>query len=47
MPSAYGHCAPQYDPVRHDFDLRLADEIEREAQALLIPDQPLQTGLGG
>ena len=39
--------APHYDPVRHDFDLRLADEIEREAQALLIPDQPLQTGLGG
>ena len=39
--------APQYDSVRHDFDLRLADEIEREAQALLIPDQPLQTGLGG
>ena len=39
--------APHYDPVRHDFDLGLADEMEREAQALLIPEQPLQTGLGG
>ena len=39
--------APHYDPVRHDFDLGLADEIEREAQALLIPEQPLQAGLGG
>lgn len=39
--------APEYDPVRRDFDLRLADEIEQEAQALLIPEQPLQTGLGG
>ena len=39
--------APHYDPVRHDFDLGLADEMEREAQALLIPEQPLQAGLGG
>lgn len=39
--------APDYDPVRRDFELRLADEMEREAQALLIPEQPLQAGLGG
>ena len=39
--------APHYDPVRHDFDLGLADEMEREAQALLIPEQPPQAGLGG
>jgi hypothetical protein len=39
--------APDYDPVRRDFELRLADEMEREAQALLIPEQPLLAGLGG
>lgn len=39
--------APHYDPVRHDFDLGLAEEMEREAQALLTPEKPLQTGLGG
>ena len=39
--------APHYDPVRHDFNLGLADEMEREAQALLIPENPLKTGLGG
>ena len=39
--------APDYDPVRRDFDLGLADEMEREAQALLIPQEPLKTGLGG
>lgn len=39
--------APDYDPIRRDFELGLADEMEREAQALLIPDQPLQTGIGG
>ena len=39
--------APDYDPVRRDFDLGLADEMEREAQALLTPPEPLQTGLGG
>ena len=39
--------APDYDPVRRDFDLGLADEMEREAQTLLIPPEPLQTGLGG
>lgn len=39
--------APEYDPVRRDFDLGLADEMEREAQALLTPPEPLQTGLGG
>ena len=39
--------APHYDPIRCDFDLGLADEMEQEAQALLIPKKPLQTGLGG
>ena len=27
--------APEYDPVRCDFDLGLANEMEREAQVLL------------
>jgi hypothetical protein len=39
--------APEYDPVRRDFELGLADDMEREAQALLMPPEPLQTGLGG
>jgi hypothetical protein len=39
--------APEYDPVRCDFDLGLANEMEREAQALLIPEHTLQAGLGG
>ena len=39
--------APEYDPVRRDFELGLADEMESEAQALLTPSKPLQTGLGG
>ena len=39
--------APQYDPIRRDFELGLAKEMEREAQALLLPVNPLQTGLGG
>jgi hypothetical protein len=39
--------APDYDPVRRDFELGLADEMEREAQALLIPIEPLKTGIGG
>ena len=39
--------APEYDPVRRDFDLELADEMDLEAQALLTPCKPLQTGLGG
>ena len=33
--------------MRRDFDLVLANEMEREAQALLVPTQPLQNGLGG
>jgi len=39
--------APDYDPVRRNFDLGLADEMDRQAQALLTPQKPLQTGLGG
>lgn len=39
--------APEYDPVRRDFELGLADRMEEEARALRIPPKPLQTGLGG
>lgn len=39
--------APEYDPIRRDFELGLADQMERDAQALLMPQEPLQTGLGG
>jgi hypothetical protein len=39
--------APEYDPVLRDFELELADKMEQEAQALLIPEHPLQAGLGG
>jgi len=39
--------APEYDPVRRDFELRVAVDLEREAQELLTPSQVLQTGLGG
>lgn len=39
--------APDYDPIRRDFDLKLANELERDAQALLTPPRPLQRGLGG
>ena len=39
--------APDYDPVRRDFELGLADAMEQEAQALMVPTKPLQTGLGG
>ncbi len=39
--------APKYDPVRRDFDLGLAQEMDKEAQVLLTPSETLQTGLGG
>ena len=39
--------APDYDPVRRDFELGLADVMEQEAQALMVPTKPLQTGHGG
>ena len=39
--------APDYDPVRRDFELGLVDVMEQEAQALMVPTKPLQTGLGG
>ena len=39
--------APEYDPIRRDFELGLADQMERDAQALLTPQEPLKTGLGG
>lgn len=39
--------APEYDPVRRDFELGVAVNLEREAQELLTPSEVLQTGLGG
>lgn len=39
--------APEYDPIRRDFELGLATQMEWDAQALLMPQKPLQTGLGG
>ena len=39
--------APDYDPVRRDFELGLADVMEQEAQALMVPTKPLQMGIGG
>ena len=39
--------APEYDPVRHDFELGVALNLEREARELLTPSEVLQTGLGG
>lgn len=39
--------APEYDPVRHDFELGLADRMAAEARSMLIPPKPLQMGLGG
>ena len=39
--------APDYDPVRRDFELALADRMDQEAQALLTPPESLQSGLGG
>ena len=39
--------APEYDPIRRDFELGLADQMERDAQALLMPQEPLKKGLGG
>jgi hypothetical protein len=39
--------APEYDPIRRDFELGLATSLEAEAQELLMPHEPLKTGLGG
>ena len=39
--------APDYDTVRRDFNFGLADDMEREAQDLLTPTEPLRKGLGG
>lgn len=39
--------APDYDLVRRDFELGLAQSLDAEAQALLAPAEPLQKGLGG
>jgi hypothetical protein len=39
--------APEYDPVRQDFDLAVATRMEKQAVALLTPSVALQKGLGG
>lgn len=39
--------APNYDPVRHDFELGLANRMEAEARSILTPPESLQMGLGG
>jgi hypothetical protein len=39
--------APDYDPVRHEFEVSLSKAMERDAQALLAPSEPLEIGLGG
>lgn len=39
--------APEYDLVRRNFELGLAQSIEMDVQELLMPLQALQTGLGG
>jgi hypothetical protein len=39
--------APDYDPVRHEFEVSLSKAMEEDAQALLAPSEPLEIGLGG
>jgi len=39
--------APEYDPVRHEFEVNLSKAMEEDAQALLAPPEPLKIGLGG
>jgi hypothetical protein len=39
--------ASEYDPIRRDFELGLAQRMQEEARELLTPAQPLQIGLGG
>ena len=39
--------APDYDPIRREFELGLAERMDQEAQALLTPPESLQSGLGG
>lgn len=38
--------APDYDPVRRQFELGLATEMDAESEALLTPPEPLKRGLG-
>jgi hypothetical protein len=38
--------APDYDPVRRQFELELANEMDAESEALLTPPEPLKRGLG-
>ncbi|NBT06614.1 MAG: hypothetical protein EBS54_07820 [Betaproteobacteria bacterium] len=39
--------APEYDPIRREFELGLAEMMDQEPQALLTPPESLQSGLGG
>jgi hypothetical protein len=38
--------APDYDPVRRQFELGLAGKMDAESEALLTPPEPLKRGLG-
>ena len=39
--------APENDPIWRDFDLRCAQDLERQSIELLKPQEALQTGAGG
>ena len=39
--------ASEQEPIRAEFGLRLADSMDREATALLVPAKPLKNGAGG
>ena len=39
--------APQNDPIWREFDLRCAQDLERQSIELLRPQEALQTGAGG
>ena len=39
--------APAYDPIRQSCDIGEANTLERQANGLLAPSEPLKTGSGG
>jgi hypothetical protein len=39
--------APAYDPIRESCDISEANTLERQANGLLAPSEPLKTGSGG
>jgi hypothetical protein len=39
--------APAYDPIRESCDISEANTLERQANGLLAPSEPLKTGAGG